>query len=157
MSRYNGIYPGTCASNQDPAGKSRIQVKVPAVGGDTAAWARACVRPTHTGMATLPSAGATIWVMFEMGDPERPVWIPYDQRSPATVISSGIYAGICVSAQDADGKSRIQVKVPSVGGGAAAWARGASGTTSSPSVGDTVWIIYEQGDLQYPLWLGVEP
>ena len=157
MSRYNGIYPGICTSNQDPQRKSRLKVRVPAIAGDSATWARACVWPTPAGMTTLPSVGATLWVMFEMGDPQRPVWIPYEQRVPATANSSGIYAGICLSAQNSDGRSRIQVKVPSVAGGTAAWANGVSTTTILPSAGDTVWIMYEQGDPQYPLWLGVEP
>lgn len=69
----------------------------------------------------------------------------------------GVYPGICMSTQDPAGKSRIQIKLPAVAGDKLAWAKSVPGPRSQPSVGDTVWIVFEEGDPQYPLWLGVEP
>ena len=63
----------------------------------------------------------------------------------------GIYAGICLSTQDPERKSRVQVSVPSFAAGMALCATdGASPTPSGiptlPAVGDTVWIVFEGGD-----------
>lgn len=155
MARYHGIYLGICVSDKDPSGKSRLQVKVPPVLGEMVSWARGCVWPT--GSVVLPSVGDMIWIMFEEGNSDYPVWIRFEQRGPATLNFTGIYAGICVNSKDPDGKSRIQFKMPGVAGDKTAWAKSVSGTRSLPSVGDTVWIVLEEGDPQYPLWLGVEP
>jgi uncharacterized protein involved in type VI secretion and phage assembly len=50
-----------------------MQVQVPAVGGnDALSWAEACVAWPAT---LVPQIGAAVWVMFEAGDPSRPVWV----------------------------------------------------------------------------------
>ncbi|MBL8821192.1 MAG: hypothetical protein JNJ77_01300 [Planctomycetia bacterium] len=155
MARYHGSYLGICENNKDSSGRSRLQVKVPAVLGEMTSWARACVWPT--GSVVMPSVGDRLWVMFEGGNADYPVWMRFEQRAAATVNYIGVYAGICMSTQDPAGKSRIQVKVPTVAGDKTAWAVSVPGPRSLPSVGDTVWIVFEEGDPQYPLWLGVEP
>jgi hypothetical protein len=155
MARYYGTYRGICINNQDPLRKSRLQVKAPAILGDLATFARACVWPT--GNVVLPSVGQTIWVMFEGGDASLPVWIRFEQRLPPRVNVRGIHAGVCVNTKDPAGKSRIQFKLPSVTADKVPWAISASGRNDLPSVGDTVWIVFEEGDPQYPIWLGVEP
>lgn len=157
MARYNSIYLGTCVSNEDPSGRSRLQVKVPAVLGEMATWARGCVWPTPTGSVVLPSVGDRLWVMFEGGNADYPVWLRFEQRVGVPVNLNGIYPGICMSTQDPAGKSRVQVKVPAVAGDKTVWAKSVPGSSYLPSIGDTVWIVFEEGDPQYPLWLGVEP
>src|SRR4051794_32421889 len=155
MARCNGIYPGICVSNQDPARKSRLQVKVPALADDPTEWARACVAPP--GNAALPSVGDMLWVMFEGGKADHPVWLRYEQRVAGTGTCFGIYAAICLNTEDPEGKTRVQVRVPAFSVDSTTWARSGSGTTLLPSVGDTVWVIFEGGDPEYQLWLGMEP
>ena len=157
MARYTGIYRGICVSKDDPLGRSRLQVKVPEILGENPTWARGCVWPTPAGGAVLPAVGSTVWIMFEGGGASRPVWIRFEQRVPPTINSFGIYGGVCVNTQDPTGKSRIQVKLPTVLGDKTTWASSVLGPTFPPSVGDTVWIIFEENDPQYALWLGVEP
>jgi hypothetical protein len=66
-SAASSIYRATVLNTDDPTGTGRVQVMVPSVGGQTSGWALPC--------APLPklSVGDTVWVMFEGGDPARPV------------------------------------------------------------------------------------
>lgn len=70
---YHGIYRGICVNNLDPMAGGRVQVRVPAASGDQdAAWALPC-RPLGSPAVAPPHVGETVWVMFESGDPSRPV------------------------------------------------------------------------------------
>ena len=76
-SRYFGKYRGLVAgSTPDPTQRGRIEVRVPAVLGDTVVWAMPCVpyAGKDVGMHMLPPAGAGVWVEFEAGDPSYPIW-----------------------------------------------------------------------------------
>lgn len=68
-----GIFRGICVNNLDPQARGRLQVVVSAVAssGD-ALWAEPC-RALGTPAAAPPSVGDAVWVMFEAGDPSRPV------------------------------------------------------------------------------------
>ena len=73
-----GMYRGTVVSVDDPENRYRVLVNVPSVTGDYAAgWAEPCLQYcTDTeGDCFLPVIGDTIWVMFEEGKLNRPVWI----------------------------------------------------------------------------------
>jgi len=72
-----GKYRGVVISNNDPMRVGRIQVQVPDVSGDTTlGWAMPCVPsnlPKQVGSA-LPKVGARVWIEFEAGDINQPVW-----------------------------------------------------------------------------------
>lgn len=77
MTRYYGKYRGKVMLNEDPEGLGRIQVSVPAVFGDIPTnWALPSV--PYAGMQNcfyaIPPLNANVWVEFEAGDPERPIW-----------------------------------------------------------------------------------
>jgi uncharacterized protein involved in type VI secretion and phage assembly len=75
--RYYGIYRGTVINNIDPMQMARIMVTVPDVGGITpSTWAMPCVPISGKQMGTfmMPQIGAGVWVQFEGGDPDYPVW-----------------------------------------------------------------------------------
>lgn len=75
--RYFGKYRGTVASNLDPLQLGRIQVSVPAVLGDgRLSWALPCMPYSgkNEGFFALPPVGTNIWVEFEGGDPDSPIW-----------------------------------------------------------------------------------
>jgi hypothetical protein len=75
--RYFGKYRGSVANNLDPQGQGRVQVKVPAVLGDIdQAWAMPCspYAGPGVGLFMIPPVGANLWVEFEGGDPEYPIW-----------------------------------------------------------------------------------
>ena len=71
MGRYGGVYQGIVKNNRDPEERLRLQVEVFEVPG-VADWALPCVPP---GVEALPDIGETVWLLFQGGDAERPVWI----------------------------------------------------------------------------------
>ena len=76
MPQFFGKYAGTVDQNYDPNGKGRLLVKVPAVFGDGTVWATPCVpyAGPNVGFFAMPPVGANIWVEFEAGDPNCPLW-----------------------------------------------------------------------------------
>ena len=76
MPQFFGKYAGTVDQNLDPNGKGRLKVKVPAVFGDGTVWATPCVpyAGPNVGFFAMPPVGANIWVEFEAGDPNCPLW-----------------------------------------------------------------------------------
>jgi hypothetical protein len=77
MSRHYGKYRGKVENNIDPLMLGRIQVSAPAVLGDsTLAWATPCVpyAGSGVGLFLIPPNGAHVWVEFEGGHPDHPIW-----------------------------------------------------------------------------------
>ena len=72
---FCGIFRGVVISNLDPSGSMRLRVMVPAVSGRLEAWALPCV---PSGIPNLPPEGGTVWILFEGGDPDCPVWMGTD-------------------------------------------------------------------------------
>ncbi len=73
---YYGKYRGTVENNLDPQGLGRVQVRVPAVLGETtSAWAMPCspYAGPGVGLFLVPPVGANVWVEFEGGDPDYPI------------------------------------------------------------------------------------
>ena len=75
--RLYGKYRGIVQSNEDPTGRGRLQVSVPAVLGSRPVWAMPCVpyAGQGVGLFALPPVGAGVWVEFEAGDPSYPIWV----------------------------------------------------------------------------------
>jgi len=68
-----GIYRAVVVDNLDPLMKRRLRVLIPSITGDVGVWALACVPP---GVGDeVPSVGDQVWVAFESGDPDQPVWL----------------------------------------------------------------------------------
>lgn len=76
--RYYGKYRGTVAQNIDPMLRGRIQCIVPDVFGVTpTGWAMPCFpfAGPQMGSVAIPTIGAGVWVEFEQGDPDYPIWV----------------------------------------------------------------------------------
>ncbi|MFC3571253.1 phage baseplate assembly protein V [Paracoccus sp. TOH] len=74
---YFGKYRGTVSNNTDPLQKGRLQVQVPAVyGTNTLNWAMPSVPFAGSGVGfyLIPPVGANIWVEFEGGNIDAPIW-----------------------------------------------------------------------------------
>lgn len=75
---YWGKYRGTVSDNKDPLMLGRVRAKVPDVLGDTASgWAMPCAPfgGPRTGFFAVPAKDAGVWIEFEHGDPDYPVWV----------------------------------------------------------------------------------
>lgn len=86
--RYYGKYRGTVFQNVDPMFRGRIMVNVPDVLGATpSGWAEPCFPFTgpQMGFVAVPMIGAAVWVEFEAGDPEKPIWSGGFYGTPAEV------------------------------------------------------------------------
>jgi Type VI secretion system/phage-baseplate injector OB domain len=65
-------------NNVDPMRLGRIQVQVPDVHGVVpSTWATPCVPCSgiQNGMIWVPMIGAGVWVEFEQGNPDYPIWV----------------------------------------------------------------------------------
>jgi uncharacterized protein involved in type VI secretion and phage assembly len=72
-----GKYAGVVTNVDDPYRRGRIRAKVPDVTGDEeSGWALPCFPVAGRGMGwfAVPPVGAPVWLEFERGDPERPIW-----------------------------------------------------------------------------------
>lgn len=78
MTQFFGKYRGTVVNNVDPMQIGRLQVLVPDVSGVMlSSWAMPCapVAGMQSGFFAVPVIGAGVWVEFERGDPDYPVWV----------------------------------------------------------------------------------
>lgn len=72
-----GKHRGLVANNLDPLGQARLQVEVPSVlGTGRLSWALPCVpyAGPGVGLFLIPPVGAKVWVEFEDGELDRPIW-----------------------------------------------------------------------------------
>ena len=77
MTQFFGKYRGQVTNNIDPLQIGRVQVSVPAVLGDgSLSWAMPCMPLANngSGVFVVPQVGSNVWVEFEGGDPDYPIY-----------------------------------------------------------------------------------
>ena len=75
--QFFGKFRGTVTDIQDPLMIGRVRAKVPDVLGDLeSGWAMPCAPFGGSGLGffALPTVGAGVWIEFEHGDPDYPIW-----------------------------------------------------------------------------------
>lgn len=75
--QYLGKFRGTVVNNVDPMMIGRIQAIVPDVSSVApSSWAMPCfpMAGIQTGTLGVPPVGAGVWIEFEHGDPDYPIW-----------------------------------------------------------------------------------
>jgi uncharacterized protein involved in type VI secretion and phage assembly len=102
--RFYGKYRGLVVDNADPENRGRLRVRVADVLGDevVSGWALPCAPyggAADQGFFFIPEVGAGVWVEFEHGNLEYPIWVgtfwskpggasevpkPGDSQSPPT-------------------------------------------------------------------------
>jgi len=78
VSEFYGKYRGTVIDNVDPLQIGRIMVQVPDVSNVIpSTWAMPCVPfgGIQSGFYAVPDIGAGVWIEFEHGDPDYPIWV----------------------------------------------------------------------------------
>ncbi len=126
MEKFFGKYRGTVLNNVDPLQKGRIQVQVPDVlGMSLSSWAMPCVPVAGQQMGAyfVPRVGSGVWVEFEGGDPDYPIWtggfwgstaevpalaLAGNPVSPSIVLQTGLQNTISIS--DVPGTGGILLK-----------------------------------------------
>ena len=124
-------------NNVDPEFRGRLLVQVPDVLGVVpSSWAEPCVPlagPTGPpmGIYLVPPIGAGVWVEFEQGDPEYPIWVgcrwglPSDvplaakagnPADPSIIIQSLLQQGIIVSDMPPTVPPPVMPPIPTTGG-----------------------------------------
>ncbi len=99
--KFYGKYRGTVINNIDPLQLGRIQAMVPDVSGFIpTSWAMPCVPIAGKQMGTfmVPQIGAGVWIEFEQGDPDYPIWVGgfwglFAEVPPAALIPPAIPPG----------------------------------------------------------------
>ncbi|MBC6474392.1 MAG: hypothetical protein GDA48_17545 [Hormoscilla sp. GM102CHS1] len=76
MNKVFGKYRGKVTNTTDMNKRGRIEVSVPSVLGDKRLWAEPCVpyAGKDIGIFTIPPKGSNVWVEFEGGNIDRPIW-----------------------------------------------------------------------------------
>lgn len=113
--KYYGKYRGTVVQNVDLEQRGRIQVLVPDVSKVLpTTWASACVPLAGKSMGTylVPQIGSGVWIEYEQGDVEYPIWtgcfwgmatevpalaLAGNPASPSIVIQTGLQNSIVLS------------------------------------------------------------
>ncbi|TET46792.1 hypothetical protein E3J59_02730 [Candidatus Aerophobetes bacterium] len=78
--RYYGKYKGIVIDNDDPEKLGRLRVKIPSVLGENvvSGWSMPCVPyggANDQGFFFIPEKDAGVWIEFEEGDLEFPIWV----------------------------------------------------------------------------------
>ena len=89
--KYFGIYQGTVMFNADPMFSGRLMLSVPDVlSYSPSTWAEPCTPlagPTGPpmGVYMVPPPGTGVWVMFDKGDVNKPVWLGCRWGGPSDI------------------------------------------------------------------------
>jgi uncharacterized protein involved in type VI secretion and phage assembly len=76
--KFFGLYRASVLNNIDPLRQGRIQVQCPdVIGVGLSTWALPCLPNAgiQAGTFMVPNIGSGVWVQFEQGDADYPVWI----------------------------------------------------------------------------------
>ena len=78
--KFYGKYRGFVVDNVDPGQLGRLKLRVPSVLGNevVSGWALPCASyggDANQGFFFIPEVGAGVWVEFEEGDLEFPIWV----------------------------------------------------------------------------------
>jgi uncharacterized protein involved in type VI secretion and phage assembly len=120
---FYGKFRGVVTDNRDPKALGRIRAKVPDVLGDNqSGWAMPAVpyAGDGVGLHLLPPVDALVWVEFEHGDADYPVWtggfwaqgqIPVDPAAPERKVLKSEAATLTLD--DTPGTSSVTIETTS--------------------------------------------
>jgi uncharacterized protein involved in type VI secretion and phage assembly len=123
MNDKYGKYRGLVLNNIDPLQKGRVQVQVPDVLGlGISSWAMPCVpvAGTQAGVYVVPTIGSGVWVEFEGGNTDYPIWCGGFWGSaaevPALALAPAIPGSPNIVLQTLGQNSIVVSDVPGTGG-----------------------------------------
>ena len=95
LGSFYGKYRGKVINNIDPMQMGRLMVQVPDVSNVLpSTWAMPCApfAGTQSGSVSVPPIGASVWVEFEQGNSDYPIWSGCFWGSAAEVPSLALAA-----------------------------------------------------------------
>ena len=97
--QYYGKYRGTVFDNVDPLMIGRLMVIVPDVSNVIpSTWAMPCFpfAGIQNGFFAVPAIGSGVWVEYEQGDPDYPIWTGcfFGTRDEAPALALGTPPGL---------------------------------------------------------------
>jgi uncharacterized protein involved in type VI secretion and phage assembly len=116
---FYGKYRGVVTDNKDPNGLGRVRVKVQDVLGDQeSGWALPALpyAGNNVGLYLIPPVDAFVWVEFEHGDSDYPIWTGCFWGQSDTVPGDGPDKKVLktdigtVTIDDAQGASSITIE-----------------------------------------------
>jgi hypothetical protein len=142
--RFFGKYRGSVVNNLDPLLQGRLIVRVPDVFGIlTSSWALPCVPLAGPVMGTSfvpPPVGTSVWIEFEQGDPQMPIWVGCFWDPPDTPGTMALVAGAeptpsitLETLTSGIGVSDVPVLPPAAGNVSLYAAKGATSISLNPS------------------------
>lgn len=79
LNRYYGLYRAFVVDNNDPDKLNRLKLEIPQIYGKEVheywAWSAGTYSGTGVGFVAVPNVGDLVWVSFENGDPQFPIWL----------------------------------------------------------------------------------
>jgi hypothetical protein len=151
-SGYGGAYRAVVVDTADPAGQNRINVTVPDVSPEPL-WAERCATSSYE---SPPSVGAEVTVVYDGQDSDRPVWLTATAAQGCSATNGyGVARAVVVDSTDPEAARRLSVTIPDQGGDSL-WATPSPAVGGEvPSVGATVWVQFEGGSRDRPVWVGL--
>jgi hypothetical protein len=115
--RFFGKYRGIVEDNADPEQRGRLCVSIPALlGTQSKVWADPCspYADDGAGVFIMPPRGAQVWIDFEEGDLERPVWVGCfwrPRQAPSRTAKEAVIAigGTTVTIAAGEGPGRLTI------------------------------------------------
>ena len=132
--KFYGKYRGTVMNNIDPMQMGRIQAIVPDVLGPIpTSFAMPCVPITGKQMGTfmMPQIGSGVWIEFEQGNPDYPIWtggywgiaaelplaaLAGNPASPSLIFQSALQNAVIISDLPPSPPPPVMPPVPTTGG-----------------------------------------
>lgn len=127
-----GLYRGICQNNQDPTGHNRIQVSIPDLYGNTyiTDWIPGCLPVTSNADHPDHLAHSATFTTTSGGTPTHShnVTVTFNDHEHAA------------TSDPLDPTTTSPHHTPH---------------RKVPNVGQVVWIMFEKGDPNFPIWMGV--
>lgn len=132
--KFYGKYRGTVMNNIDPMQMGRIQAIVPDVLGPIpTSFAMPCIPITGKQMGTflMPQIGSGVWMEFEQGNPDYPIWtggywglaaelplaaLAGNPASPSLILQSALQNAVIISDLPPTPPPPLMPPVPTTGG-----------------------------------------
>lgn len=128
--KYYGKYRGIVVDSKDPLNLGRLKLKVPSILGkdEVTGWALPCVPfggAKDQGFFFIPEKDASVWVEFEAGDLQYPIWVgtfwrkldgntevpsPADSQKPPTRKIIRTKKGSSIEIEDKDSEEVFIIK-----------------------------------------------